>query len=372
MAPGKDNPLATLSKGRADASKEMIPLLNTLYVYVAGCCNLRCRHCWIDPSTERGPDKFLSWERLKGIVEDALPLGLSAVKLTGGEPLLHPEFLEIVTGLKGLGLRVIVETNGTLLGPEEARVLKETKAFVSVSIDAPFPEMHDEFRGVKGAFEMAVEGAGYLKEQGIPFQLISCLYRANAHLLPKMAGFARELGAASMKINPINDVGRGREMAEKGELLTVREIIGLYRDSLSWPNNGVRVIFDVPPAFVPLRRLMGAQGFSTCGIFGILGVLHNGDAALCGIGAHVPEMNFGSLLGGDVREIWEGCEVLNLLRRELPHGLKGVCGRCILRAYCLGKCRAWAFWETGDVFAPLSFCQVACEEGLFPESRLES
>jgi len=173
-----------------------------------------------------------------------------------------------------------------------------------------------------------------------------------------------------MKVNPINNVGRGREMAEKGELLTVGEVLELYKETLAWSENGLRLIFDVPPAFVPIKKIMSSGGVETCGILGILGVLHNGDGALCGIGENVPEMNFGSLLDGGVKRVWVENETLKLLRREVPHGLKGVCGRCVLKAYCLGKCRAWAFWETGDLLAPLTFCRIAYEEGLFPRSRL--
>ena len=57
---------------------------------------------------------------------------------------------------------------------------------------------------------------------------------------------------------------------------------------------------------------------------------------------------------------------------ESPCGGDGICGRCMLRSYCLGKCRAQAYYDSGSLLAPLSFCQVAYEEGLFPQSRLFS
>ena len=355
-------------KRALDLAKGVPPLI-TLYAYVTGCCNLRCRHCWIDPIFQDN-NKFLSWDKLRRITEDAKSLGLTSVKLTGGEPLLHPQFLEILFGLKDLGLRIIVETNGTLLGPKEAEVLKEVGAFVSVSIDAPMASLHDEFRGVKGAFDRTLKGASHLKHKKIPFQVITCLYRGNTHLMPRMVELAKELGAGSIKINPINDVGRGQEMARQGALLSVKEVLQIYEASKSWSQDGIKVIFDVPAAFRPLKSI-SSEGFGTCGILNILGILSDGEGALCGIGEHVKEMKFGSVVNMGVKNIWRKNKVLNLLRKELPHGLKGVCGNCIFRAYCLGKCRAWAFWETGDVLAPLSFCQTAYEEGFFPKSRLE-
>ena len=77
---------------------EGVPPLTSLYMYIAGSCNLACRHCWISPTYEPDNTKgqFLKLEYIKKAVTEAKPLGLQSVKLTGGEPMLHPQFREIV------------------------------------------------------------------------------------------------------------------------------------------------------------------------------------------------------------------------------------------------------------------------------------
>src|SRR6056297_3170435 len=92
------------------------PPLNQLYVYLTDGCNLACRHCWIAPTFDGqgGHSSFLSVDQFTAIVEEALELGLTAVKLTGGEPLLHPDFSELVRIIGEKKLQLNVETNGLL------------------------------------------------------------------------------------------------------------------------------------------------------------------------------------------------------------------------------------------------------------------
>ncbi|MFA5914130.1 MAG: radical SAM protein, partial [Burkholderiales bacterium] len=75
--------------------------LNTLYFYLTEGCNLACRHCWMGPRFDATGKRYptLPVDLFDTAIREARPLGLSGVKLTGGEPLLHPKFtrlLEIV------------------------------------------------------------------------------------------------------------------------------------------------------------------------------------------------------------------------------------------------------------------------------------
>ena len=124
---GSDMPVST---SPVPDLPEGVPPLRTFYLYLTSCCNLRCRHCWIAPEFAGGaavPGTTIDLPALKRAVIEAKTLGLVNAKLTGGEPMLHPQFREIVDMLTTEGIALNMETNGTLITREIARYLKEKK-----------------------------------------------------------------------------------------------------------------------------------------------------------------------------------------------------------------------------------------------------
>jgi SynChlorMet cassette radical SAM/SPASM protein ScmF len=346
-----------------------IPPLTEIYLYVTGACNLNCRHCWIDPEFGT-PDQHLPWADLRTIVEQAQELGLRRIKITGGEPFVYPDMVDMLYALSEMELSIRMETNGTLIGEREARALREAQASFAISIDGPTAELHDDLRGVTGAFQRTLRGIEHVRQEGLSFQVIACLYRKNSEHMSEMIDLARDLGSHSLKINPITGDGRSEEMAVQGELLSLGEILEI-QSSLTQQGSGeaFQVCFDVPPAFKSLSEIR-QHGSGTCGILNILGVLHNGHGGVCGIGEHVEELDFGDLLELGVRQVWEENEVLGKIRANVPHNLGGICGRCIFRNYCLGKCLAHTYYSTQDLFEGFPFCEQALAQGLFPTSRV--
>jgi SynChlorMet cassette radical SAM/SPASM protein ScmF len=349
-----------------------IPPLKSLYLYIAGGCNLACRHCWIapgfDPDAHSG--KFLPLELLKKAVREAKPLGLSSVKLTGGEPMLHPEFKEIVSFLSEEGISFMIETNGTLINSENAELLKNSKTmnFVSVSIDGADAATHDELRGVRGSFTRAVEGIEHLVKAGFQPQLICTLHQGNLGHIDEVIQLAGKLGCGSVKFNHLQDVGRGADMA-RSEAIPMADLPEIYRGvDKRYRKNSIRVFFDIPPAFRSLNDILHSPP-GMCNVLSILGILSGGEAALCGIGIEIPELVFGHLQASNLADIWNSAPGLELLRKTIPDGLEGICGNCIHRNSCLGLCIAHNYHESGRMSAPCSFCSEMDTLELFPDNR---
>ncbi len=351
--------------------------LNQLYFYLTRGCNLRCRHCWIDPAFQSADHTYPALDAgLFGeILREAKPLGLSGVKLTGGEPLLHPDILELLEAVRQEDLRLTVETNGTLCTPEVVAAISACKnPFVSVSLDGDDAAVHDPIRGVKGCFDRSVEGLRRLVEAGLRPQVIMSVMRGNRDRMTDVVRLAESLGAGSVKFNVVQPTARGESLHKRGEVLDIRELVALgqwVERELS-KTSAIRVIFSHPPAFRPLSRMFGDEGcgVSRCGIFGILGVLFDGSYALCGIGETVPELVFGKAGRDPIERVWNESPVLNQLREELPANLKGLCTRCRMRQLCLGECVAQNYYSTRDLFSTFWFCRQAEAAGLFPESRM--
>jgi len=353
--------------------------LNQIYFYLTSGCNLRCRHCWIAPKYQNSAHTYpsLSQELFKSVIEQAKPLGLSAVKLTGGEPLLHPQIRKILEEVRISELRLIVETNGLLCTDELAQIIASCNdPFVSVSLDAANVKIHEWIRGVSGCFEKTMEGIRSLVKAGIKPQIIMTVARCNVDEVEVVVRLAESLGAGSVKFNVLHPTARGEQMHKAGETLNIKELVKLgqwVENTLSASSN-LPLIFDHPPAFRSLKKMFGnnGTGCDTCGIFGILGVLADGSYSLCGIGETVPELVFGHADADRLEDVWNNSPVLQEIRKGLPDRLEGICGKCLLKGICLGSCIAQNYYLNKNLWAPFWYCHEANNQGLFSETRLQT
>ncbi|MDD1724895.1 MAG: radical SAM protein, partial [Methanospirillum sp.] len=242
---------------------EGVPGLRSYYLYLSSSCNLRCRHCWITPEYEGGvpqPGKVIDPEVLHQAVLEGKELGLCSAKLTGGEPMLHPRFREIVDMLTAEGIAMNMETNGTLMTREMAEYLKiHSKVdFVSVSIDSPVSSEHDTFRGVKGAFDATLKGLDAMVDAGYKnCQVIMAVHKGNRHQIGDVISLAHAHGAGTVKLNPVTRTGRGIGMHERGEALGLEEYLALAQEVNKEliPSSPIPVLMSMPQALTPFSEL---------------------------------------------------------------------------------------------------------------------
>ncbi len=353
--------------------------LKQIYFYLTSECNLRCRHCWIAPkhvSEDAFPSQTaLSPELFNSILEQAIPLGLTRVKLTGGEPFLHPDISHIIEIIRQHNLQMTMETNGVLLSPEIVReILKCENPFVSVSLDGSDAQTHEWVRGVRGSFDAALDGIRNLAAVGLKPQIIMTLMRHNREQIEPLVELAESIGAESVKFNLLQPTARGEDLHQNGEALEIKNLIelGRWMEAELVPRTSLRLLYDSPSAFRPLGRIFGKNGggCGTCGIKSIIGVLGDGSYALCGIGESIPELVFGHAAEDRLDDIWNHHPTLQEIRKGLPDRLEGVCRNCLMKKMCIGSCIAQNYYRTGNFWAPYWFCDEARKKRLFPESRL--
>jgi SynChlorMet cassette radical SAM/SPASM protein ScmF len=351
--------------------------LNQIYFYLTDGCNLRCLHCWIEPKYKSNDSTYpsLGLEIFKSIIFQAKPLGLSSVKLTGGEPLLHPNIHEILEIILEEKLILNIETNGILCTRDIACMIASCKTpFVAVSLDGSDPATHDWIRGVEGSFDNALAGIKNLVKSGIHPQVIMTIMRRNKDQIEKVALLAESLGAGSVKFNIVQPTARGETLHRSGKTLGIEELIDLgnwVENELSGSTN-IPLYYSHPAAFRPLGKMFGenGDGCQVCGILGIIGVLASGAYALCGIGQTVPELIFGDAENDQLKDIWKNSHVLNNIREGLKKRFEGICGDCLMMGNCLGCCLAQNYYSTKNFWSPYWYCDEAYKKGLFPETRI--
>jgi len=171
--------------------------LRELWFHITDRCNQACCHCLFACSPAEKTE--MAATRILELAAQAQDLGCRVFALTGGEPLVHPEFEAIVDSLLGYkDAHVVVLTNGTLL-KDYARALARWPAdrfHLQISVDG-LGQNHDRIRG-RGAFEALAPQLAWLKSRDLAFTLSMCVTAENVEDMPGLADFAAEVGAANL------------------------------------------------------------------------------------------------------------------------------------------------------------------------------
>jgi radical SAM protein with 4Fe4S-binding SPASM domain len=183
----------------------------TLTFSLLDCCNLRCSHCWLEsgPSLNKaGAPPLVA----KGVIEDYAALGGAAIRFTGGEPLLHSDWLELLGFAGATGLKVLLQSNGTLFDDDSVANLRGLGLHalqIQISLDGATAAVHDRVRGA-GSFRKTVAAIRRLVAQGFgrDVAIFFTEMQHNLHELPELFQLAEQLGVGSVSSGSL--VVRGR------------------------------------------------------------------------------------------------------------------------------------------------------------------
>ncbi|MCD6320300.1 MAG: heme b synthase [Candidatus Desulfofervidaceae bacterium] len=340
-----------------------IPPLRLLAWELTKRCNLACKHCRAEAIDKPIPGE-LTTEEAKAILEDIATFAQPIIILTGGEPLMREDLLELAAYGTEKGLRMVLATNGTLLTPQWVKDLKRAGIKrVSISIDGATATAHDTFRGVKGAFERTMAGIEALKTGGLEFQINTTITKTNLQEISAIQEIAIKLGAVAHHIFLLVPMGRAEHLMN--EVITPQE----YEDVLSWlVEQRGRLPIQVKATCAPqyyriLRQKAKEKGekvtFATHGLdavtrgclagMGFCFVSSMGKVQTCGY----LEVECGDVRKEPLSQIWRNSEIFNKLRDKKQY--KGKCGQCEYWQVC-GGCRARAYALTGDYLAQEPMC----------------
>ena len=343
-------------------------------------CNLRCVHCYTDSESKRYPDE-LSHEEARSLIDDLTRFKSPALLLSGGEPLLRPDLLELAAYAGDCGLRCTLSTNGTLITADKARRIKDLGfAYVGISLDG-IGEVNNRFRNHPNAFAMAMEGFRHCKEVGQRVGLRMTLTRHNFHDLSRIFDFIEEEGIDRACFYHLAYAGRGAELAADDltheETRQALDLIidrtqdfharGLDKDILTVDNHvdGVylylRLHWENPERAIETLRLLrwNGGGLYSSGV-GIGNVDFTGNVH--------PDQFWQNYSLGNVRErpfseIWmdESDPLMHGLKNRRS-AIKGQCRVCRWFDACGGALRVRADQAYGDSFAWDPACYLTLEE----------
>ena len=195
---------------------------------ITGKCNYRCKHCFLS-----APDAKLGefpHDTIMNIVQQLGDCGVMNVSLTGGEPLIRPDFMEIVDALLERNIRIrTIYSNGALVNEALLRELEARNIHPEFNMSFDGVGWHDWLRGVKGAEDIVNRAFALCRDRGFPTGSEMCIHQHNKHTLRESIRHLGSLGVRSLKTVPVDDIGEWRKHGY-GKAIELKELFQLYLD----------------------------------------------------------------------------------------------------------------------------------------------
>ncbi|MFH1137877.1 MAG: 12,18-didecarboxysiroheme deacetylase [Pseudomonadota bacterium] len=341
-------------------------------------CNLRCVHCYAQAKAAGGPDELTTQEGL-ALLDDLADFGAPVMLFSGGEPLVRPDLTDLIRHAVGRGMRAVISTNGALITEAKAWELKDLGlSYVGISLDG-LAEVNDRFRGVPGAFDLAVAGIKNCRAVGLKVGLRFTMNKRNVTEIPAIFDLLEELDVPRICFYHLVYSGRGSNlMAEDLDHAETRRVLDVIMDrtkSLHDRGRPTEVLTvdnhaDGPYLYLRMRK----EGHPRAGEVLELLQMNEGNNSGRGIGCvswdgqvHADQFwrnhVFGNVRERRFSEIWNdpAIELLAKLKNKKEH-VQGRCRSCRWLDICGGNFRARAEAAAGDIWAPDPACYLTDEE----------
>lgn len=337
-------------------------------------CNLLCQHCY-SLSNDTDFKGELSTEEAKAVLLDLQQMGVPAVILSGGEPLLRGDIFELASYAKQLGLYTALSSNGTLIdAPMSQRIASVGFDYVGISIDGD-ENSHDAFRRQPGAYAASLRGVELCQQAGIKVGLRFTLTQHNAAALDHLLMLCERYQIDKFYLSHLNYAGRGnknrgadayhrttRKVMERLFALAVEDQQqGRARQIVTGNNDADGVWLYLwarqhyPDRAEHLRDFLCAWGGNASG---------QDVANIDNLGNVHPDTFWWNHHLGNVREhpfsqIWRHSQDPLLLGlRQRPRPLQGRCQQCQHQAICNGNTRVRAAQLYGNPWAEDPGCYL--------------
>lgn len=326
------------------------PTLFEFQMDITQACTERCRHCYVP---EYNP-LFLPYGKICEVLDEFREMGGIHVSLSGGECMLHPDFVKIVKAVRARDCTVACLSNLTVCTDEIIDALVEAEASVQTSLYSMSPAIHDEVTRRKGSWLETMGAILRLRAAQVPMRISCPCLKINYKDYPAVMKFAE-----SIKMEAQTDfIIMGKQDCDTSNLcnrLDLDETRDLLRDIIL-ENVPMESEYFSPGKKVQMlsaeewrrRKVCGACVNSMC-------LSANGDYYPCPGFAGVP---LGNCYRQTLREVWEESGATKRIRAVTGADFPK-CATCVDRDYC-STCMCRNFNESGDMFKPAEhFCRVA-------------
>lgn len=339
-------------------AKEQRALLSIVMDLTARCNN-NCVHCYINRAADdpQAIKKEISLARIKNLTDQAVKMGVLWVLLSGGEPLLRPDFSQIYTYIRTRGVFVSLFTNASLISADHIDLFKKyPPRQIEVSVYATTADIHRKVTR-KNTFESTMEGIDRLLSAGLPVTLKSTIINANLPDFDSISDFCRSKSNQPFRFDPFLQLRADKNQERNKDIISQRltpaQIVSLESKDPDRHNALLQIcrnLSDQPRQ--DSGTLFRCQaGINTCAIswdgqFQLCPSLVNPDCTL-------------DLQTNTLAHAWNNFAPGIITMTSTGSRYRSTCGACALHDIC-SWCPAHADLETNSLDGHIPyFCDVA-------------
>jgi radical SAM protein with 4Fe4S-binding SPASM domain len=321
-------------------------------------CNLRCRHC--EASAGQPAPAELSAEEALRVCRDIAELGCKNVHLTGGEPLLRPDWDVIARRLVALDLNVSVITNGLLVHPATVcRMVSAGVTGLSVSLDGT-RETHDALRAspnpnAESRYDQALAAIRLGVASSMKTAVITQIHRQNLEELEELYELMKALGVKVWQVQLCMPLGR--MLSCRDEYLVLPEQLGAIQAKLaSFIHEGrlrIAVGDNIGYYGTSEPALRGAvrdtKSFWLGCLAGCRAIALRANGDVKGCPSHPVSLVVGNLRQTPLRELWSDPTRFSYNTGRDAQLLAGACLSCPFGQLCRAGCKSMALATSGSL-----------------------
>ena len=205
----------------------------------------------------------MSEQQVFNTLEQLKSSNFTHIKITGGEPFLREDMVDILEKIDSLGLECDISTNASKITPEIAnRISKLNLDYVHVSLDGHTQTIHESVRGKK-SFWPTLLGLNFLLNAGIKVRIGCVLHSNNENEILNMIKWCEELGVNEVIFSIMESVGRMRDSSKFIVTKTAQELLNIIEDiQKNHKNSTLKISHNLNPMIKPIE--FKSQSVSAC------------------------------------------------------------------------------------------------------------
>jgi radical SAM protein with 4Fe4S-binding SPASM domain len=319
-----------------DSVVKEVDIKPSLQIDITNKCNLTCVHCLRDAG-KPSENELDTPEWLK-VIDDFSSLFKTDVTISGGEPLVHPGFFNIIKKAKEKGLGVTLFTNGVLINEEYAKKLQGYVKRIQVSLDGATEEVNDKIRG-RGSFGKVLKAVSLLYDTDIVLDMAFSLMPSNLkNFYENIEELIKTVGPKiNFKLSEVVKFGR----ADSTHMFPDKNGRRLEPEAKKLRDHLYKRRLKAPPGSSKNIMLLN------CGYGEMVTISSVGDIYPCPL--YESSVKHGNIRNDDFKEI---LKKIDADRQKCSTKNMEECKTCDLRSRCSGGCRINNIYYNGDILKP--------------------